>query len=401
MTTTANDLKQDVFHPEAAIELTQTLVRIPSENPNGDEIAVGRYVAEWLREHEIETEVRPVEGERANVLGRLRGNGGPPLVLIAHLDTVPIGDAHKWQYNPFGGEIVDGLLYGRGSCDMKSGMAAAMIAMARLKQRGVQLKGDIILACTIDEEEAYMKGSHALGHEKAIPSEAYLLTMEPTNCLLNTAQKGAYWFEVTFFGKGAHAANPQFGADANRAMAEAVLGWYEAADLMAASMGAPHPTLGRPTLVVSRLQGGVKTNIVSEICRCEIDMRVPPPFNGETVRQLIEEVAEQVAAKYNVKAEVRHQSADRPPVECNEDSAMLTAFDRAYQEVTGEICEHLGFLAYTDAAMLAVLTNNQQAVVFGPGSLSDAHTTDEKVDIQQIVAATDVLEKFAAYLLVE
>jgi succinyl-diaminopimelate desuccinylase len=398
MITPTNNLKSDIFSPEAVIELTQALVRIPSENPTGDEVAMGRYVAQWLSEQGIETEVRPVEGDRANVLGRVCGAGGPPLVLIAHLDTVPIGDFHKWQHDPFGGTIEGDLLYGRGSCDMKSGLAAAMITLARLQQKNVKLKGDVVLACTIDEEEAYMKGSHALGHEKAIPAEAYLLTMEPTSCVLNTAQKGAYWFEVTFLGRGAHAANPEIGADANRAMAEAVLGWYEAAERLAATMPKPHPLLGRPTLIVSRLQGGVKTNIVSEICRCEIDMRVPPPFQGEDVRQLIESVAQAAATKHGVEFVVRHQSADRPPVECQADSPLLAAFDRAYSEVTGQPAEHKGFVAYTDAAMLAVLTGNQQAVVFGPGHLSDAHTTDEKVDINQIITATEVLEKLALYL---
>jgi succinyl-diaminopimelate desuccinylase len=389
----------DVFSSEAAVELTRKLVQIPSENPTGTEVEVGQYITEWLRAHDIETEVRPVEGERANVLGRIKGAGGPPLIYIAHLDTVPIGDRQKWKHDPFGAEIEGDYMYGRGSCDMKSGTAAAMIALARIKQSGLELKGDLVLACTIDEEEAYMKGSHALGREKVVPSDAYLLTMEPTGCLLNTAQKGAFWFEVTFIGRGAHAANPQIGADANKAMAHAVLGWYEAAEKMGELMEKPHPLLGRPTLIVSRLQGGVKTNIVSEICRAEIDMRIPPPFGGEDVRRLIEEVAKAAAEKVGVQYVVRHQSADRPPVECQADSPLLTAFDRAYEKVTGQPPEHLGFLAYTDAAMLAVLTGNQQAVVFGPGLLSDAHTTDEKVEITQIIKATDILEQTAINLL--
>lgn len=391
--------KTDVFSREAAIDLTRQLVQIPSENPTGDEVAVGRFIAEWLRDHGIETEVRPVEGDRANVLGRVKGNGGPPLIYIAHLDTVPIGDRQKWQHDPFGAESDGEYIYGRGSCDMKSGTAAAMIALARVKESGLQLSGDLVLACTIDEEEAFMKGSHALGKENAVPSDAYLLTMEPTGCQINTAQKGAFWFEVTFYGRGAHAANPQIGADANKAMAHAILGWYEANEKLGASMEAPHPLLDRPTLIVSRLQGGVKTNIVSEICRCEIDMRIPPPFSGADARQLIEDVAKAAAEKVGVTYEVKHQSAERPPVECQPDSPLLTAFDKAYEKVAGTTPEHLGFLAYTDAAMLAVLTGNQQAVVFGPGLLSDAHTTDEKVEIAQIVKATDILEQTAINLL--
>lgn len=390
----------DIFSPDAAIELTQQLVRIPSENPTGDEVALSKFIAGWLQEHNIETEILPVEGERANVLGRVRGAGGPPLVYIAHMDTVPIGDKAKWQHDPFGGEIVGNLLYGRGSCDMKSGTAAAMIALARIKAQNLTLSGDLLLACTVDEEEAFMKGSHAYGKAGTFPSDAYLLTMEPTNCQLNTAQKGAFWFEVTFLGKGAHAANPKIGRDANLAMAHAILGWYAAAEQMATEMGEPHPLLGHPTLIVSRLQGGVKTNIVSESCRCEIDMRVPPPYSGEDVRHLVENVAKEAAAKVGVEYVVRHQSADRPAVECQADSPLLTAFDKAYLSSVGQPAEHLGFLAYTDAAMLAVLTDNRQAVVFGPGSLSDAHTTDEKVDLAQIVTATEILEKTAINLLV-
>ncbi len=391
--------KTDIFSPTAAIELTQKLVQIPSENPTGDEIAVGRYIAEWLREHDIETEVRPVEGERANILGRVRGAGGPPLIFLAHLDTVPIGERQKWKHDPFGAEIEGEYMYGRGSCDMKSGTAAAMIALARIKQSGRRLNGDLVLACTIDEEEAFMKGSTALGKEKAVPSDAYMLTMEPTGCQLNTAQKGAFWFEVTFLGRGAHAANPQIGADANKAMAHAILGWYDAAEKLGNSMGKPHPLLGRPTLIVSRLQGGVKTNIVSEICRCEIDIRIPPPFKGEDARRLVEEVAKAAAEKVGVSYKVVNQSAERPPAECPAGSPLLGAFDKAYEKVTAKTAAHLGFLAYTDAAMLAHLTGNQQAVVFGPGLLSDAHTTDEKVEVAQIITATDILEQTALNLL--
>jgi len=389
---------------KALIELTQALVRIPSENPNGDEVALGRFVQGWLEASNIETEVRPVEGERANIIGRVRGKVGPPLVLLAHLDTVPIGDRGKWQHDPFGGEIEDGYLYGRGACDMKSGLAAAMLTLANIRraveEEGLQLSGDLVLACTVDEEEAFMKGSEALGREKVFGPEAFLLTMEPTNCQLNIAHKGAFWYEVSFFGKGAHAANPQVGLDANRAMAEAVLGWYEQMEKTAAEI-VPHPLLGRPTLIVSRLEGGVKTNIVSEFCRAEIDMRVPPPMTSEQVDALVRGVAEQVANKYKVKYEMRFMTALRPPVECHPDSPLLAAFDRAYQTVTGQPAAHLGFTAYTDAAMLAVLTGNPNSVVFGPGLLSDAHTTDERVEISQLFTVARVLEATARELLAE
>lgn len=388
----------DVSRDEAVVELTQELVRIPSENPTRDEIELGKYIAELLKAHDIETEVQPVQGERANVIGRLRGAGGPPLVLIAHLDTVPIGDKSKWTHNPFGGEIVDGKLYGRGSCDMKSGTAAAIITLLRLKQENVKLSGDLILACTIDEETATMHGSHALGTDKAYDN-AYLLTMEPTECKLNVAHKGAFWYEASFTGKAAHAANPQIGADANRAMAEAILGWYEGSEKWSSQY--QHPLLGSPTLIVSVINGGFKTNVVSEFCRAEIDCRVPPPVNGEIVQKMLEEVAAPIAKKYGVEFNVKPMSEPRPPVECNENSPLVKAFDVAYQQVTGHPAEHLGFLAYTDAAMMAVMSGNQNAVVFGPGSLTNAHTVNEFVEVNQIYTALRVLEGTARELLVQ
>ncbi len=386
----------------AVIELTQALVRIPSENPTGDEIALGRFVMGWLKANDIEAELRPVEGERANVIGRVRGGDGAPLVYIAHLDTVPIGEAAKWRHDPFGGEIEDGNLYGRGSCDMKGGLAAAMLALANIRRAvredGLKLSGDLVLACTIDEEESFMKGSTALGREKVFSSDAYLLTMEPTDCKLNVAHKGAFWFEVSFRGKGAHAANPHIGIDANRAMAEAIGGWYARAEQLQAEMPV-HPLLGQPTLIVSRIEGGVKTNIVSEYCQVEIDMRVPPPMTTYDVDAIIREVVEQVAARYKVEYTIRPMTALRPPVECRADSPILPAFNRAYKAVTGQEAEHLGFLAYTDAAMLAVLIDNPNSVVFGPGLLSDAHTTDEKIEISQLITATRILEATARELL--
>ncbi|MEI6044941.1 MAG: M20 family metallopeptidase [Chloroflexota bacterium] len=393
-----------MLEPErAVVQLTQAMVRIPSENPTGNEVALSRFIREWLEAHKIEVQLQAVEGERVNVIGRVRGQGGPPLVLIAHMDTVPIGEQAKWKHDPFGGEIEDGSLYGRGSCDMKGGMAAALVVLAKLQravqEEGLNLSGDLVLACTVDEEESLMKGSSALGHAKIFGPDAYLLTMEPTGCKLNVAHKGAFWYEVTFLGKLAHAANPQIGVDANRAMAEAITGWYQRAEELASKM-APHPLLGLPTLVVSRVQGGIKTNVVSEYCRAEIDMRVPPPLTATEVASLLQGVVEQVEAKWQgITSEIRPMTTLRPPVECDPHSPLVAAFDRGYKSVLGQEAEHLGFQAYTDAAMLAVMTGNPNAVVFGPGLLSDAHTTDEKVEISQLITAVRVLEATARELL--
>jgi succinyl-diaminopimelate desuccinylase len=385
--------------PDNVVELTQSLVRIPSENPTGDETALADYMKTWMEAAGLEVEVQPVEGKRSNVIGRLKGSGDSmPLVYMAHMDTVPTGDKSKWQHDPFAAEIEAEKIFGRGTCDMKGGAAAAMIAIRRIIQGGHILKGDLVLACTVDEEDT-MKGIHRMGQAHTFGENAYLLAMEPTDLKFNVAQKGAYWFRIKMLGRGAHAANPQFGADANRAMAEAMLGWYELADRILPSRYQAHPLLGYPSLVVSKLQGGVKTNIVSEICNSEIDMRMPPGFNYEELFTLITEVGQKAGEKYGVTFEILVPSVLRHPVECEAGSPLIAAFEKAYHAVTGTEAVKEGFLAYTDAAMLAILTGNKHATVFGPGSLSDAHTTDEKVEIGQLYVAADVLERTALELL--
>lgn len=385
--------------PDDVVELTQTLVRIPSENPIGDEVAVAEYISYWLKTHGIGVETQAVDNKRFNVFGKLKGEGSsPPLVYLAHMDTVPIGERERWTHDPFGGEIVDGKLYGRCSCDMKGGTAGAMIALKRLLDSGAELSGDVILACTVDEESG-MTGSSAMALEKDKWAEAYLLTMEPTDCKLNVAHKGAFWFQAIMRGRGAHAANPQFGADANRAMAKAMLAWYELTEKTLKKELKEHPLLGYPTLIVSKIDGGVKTNIVSEYCHAEMDMRVPPTIEAKQIIEYVEGIGKQAAAEYGVSFELIVPKELRLPVECRADSPLISAFDRAYQGVTSQAAVHEGFLAYTDAATLAVKTGNQHSTVFGPGLLSDAHTTDEKVEVSQLYLTTDVLEKTALELL--
>lgn len=140
-----------------SVELTQELVRIASENPSGAEDAVSGYVAEWLQKlPHVTVQQYQVEPGRSNVVARLgRGGAADAPAFIAHMDTVPVGDG--WTVDPFGGEIRDGKLYGRGSCDMKAGLAAAMVALVNVAQSGASLNRDLLLCATVDEEGLLMK----------------------------------------------------------------------------------------------------------------------------------------------------------------------------------------------------------------------------------------------------
>lgn len=192
------------------VDLAQAMVRTETANPPANERRLAEMLAARARSLGLEAEVRPLEADRANLLLRLGGTGErPPLVLTGHLDTVPPGP-EPWSRPPFGGDLADGRLHGRGACDMKGGVAAAA-ALARARPGG--LRGDLILALTAGEEVDSC-GAQALVRGGDIPTPAGLLVAEPTNLGLYTAERGLLWVEVLFRGKAAHGSSPHLGVNA-------------------------------------------------------------------------------------------------------------------------------------------------------------------------------------------
>ncbi len=384
----------DIRSEEAVIELTRDLVRIPSTNPTRDEARCGEYVEAFLRDQGLPAERIPIAPNRFNVVSRLPGGGGPAYVMLAHIDTVPEGEG--WQRDPFAAEVEGGRLHGRGSCDMKGGVAAMLVAFARLAREKSRLSGDLVIAAVVDEEGPFMQGAHALVKAGVIPGNAYIMATEPSDCELAVAHKGVAWYALTVRGASAHAANPGVGADANRALAEAMVELYAAARRLTES----DPQLGAATCVVSRIEGGHKTNVVSGLARAEVDFRFPPPLTPEQVEGIVNGAAAAAVARVpGTTFELGRLSARRPAHRCDPASPLIAAFDHAHREVAGAPLTHKGFLAYTDAAMAAVLTGSSHCVIYGPGSLTNAHTSHEFVEIAELQRAVAVLQRAATLLL--
>ena len=188
-----------------AVELTRELVRLPSENPPATEQRVGEFVAQWLRRVPgVEVEVFEVQPGRSNVVGRLRsGSSAPAVAILAHMDTVPVGDG--WSKDPFGGEIEHGRLYGRGSCDMKAGLACAMVALKRAAAQKSSPRRDILVCATVDEEGSHMLGGMDLIRHGIVDKDSFVVATEPTGLEIIIAHKGLVWLEVEAIGKLAHA----------------------------------------------------------------------------------------------------------------------------------------------------------------------------------------------------
>lgn len=376
------------IHPTVA--LTRELVRIPSENPPSTENGVGDFVQRWYDAVPgVKVERHPVRPGRDNVVARLpSGTSAAAFVMLAHMDTVPVGDG--WTRDPFGGEIVDGRLYGRGSCDMKSGLAVAMAVLATAARSRRKPSRDIVVCATVDEEGSHMLGGNDLISRGVVQRDSLIVATEPTDLQVVVAHKGLVWMEVKTTGKLAHAGNPHVGVDAVRAAAEFVTRFHRAI----AALPYRHAMLGPATVTFSHASGGIKTNVVPEHARLELDIRLPPPMSIAEVHELVDRSAREV------EAEVRGCSVafaqfnnERPPVESDPDSAFVRVMAEAARAVTGRSDVIAGFPAYTDASVAQARTGNRSAAVFGPGRLAQAHTVDEYVPVEHIEKAELILTR--------
>ncbi len=383
------------LNPHDAVALTAELVRMDTRNPPGNEAPAVAFLEQRLRGAGFETTVvpYPVGENRSHVVARRRGSGvRPGLLFSGHIDVVPPGEV-PWTVAPFGAEMREGRLYGRGSCDMKGGVAALVIAAEAIGRAGVALEGDLVVAITADEERNCL-GADELVKEPLFEGLGAALVAEPTSLGLFIAEKGAFWVDVRFLGKTAHGSMPQFGANAVLAMAEFLARWerdYSTTEPV-------HPLLGAPTLNVGSVHGGVKVNVVADRCTAELDMRTVPPLAHADLRRRIEETAASVcASRPGIRAEV-HVVSDRPPISCPADSALATALGRAVQDLTGHPPQ-FGGVPYCTEACIWTPHLGVPSVICGPGRAGMAHQPDEFVEVQDLEWAAVAYARTAMELL--
>ena len=271
-----------VFDREDAVRLLSDLVRIPTLNPPGTELPGAELLARELAERGFHPELREIAPNRANVIARLPGSGeAPSLLFNGHIDVVPPGEL-PWKHPPFAAMIEGGRLYGRGASDMKSGMAAMLIALDALSRSGKKLRGDVIFSAVADEEIG-VSGSLRLAAEGLTRGVGAVVIGEPTGFNVYIAQKGTYWVELETVGVTAHGSMPHLGRNAIVDM-QALLSEVLAIPLEEG----PDPSLGRTTLNVGTIHGGVGPNVVPDACRASLDIRLPPGIAQDAMHAQLE-----------------------------------------------------------------------------------------------------------------
>jgi len=372
--------------------LTKTLIELvrinsvnPTLSPEGPgEAEIGVYVAEALSELGLEVTTYEIEPKRVNVVGVLPGSGnGRSLLLNAHMDTVG-GDG--MTIDPFGGEIWDGRLYGRGAQDMKGSLAAMMAAAKAFVDSDVTLAGDLLITAVADEEYASI-GMDAL--VKQFTADAAIVT-EPTELHICRAHRGFVWFEIETFGRAAHGSRYTEGIDANMRMGRFLAKLDELEQELRRRPG--HPLTGPPSLHASQLHGGKEISMYADHCLLEMERRTAP---GETVAQTTTEL--QAIIDLLASQDPTFRASVRPafwraPFENSVDAPIVQSLERAMTDYLGSEPVHTGQTFWTDAAILA--DAGIDTVLIGPKGYG-LHSAEEWVDLQSIADLAHVLAQTA------
>ncbi len=367
---------------EGAIELLQSLIRINSVNPPGNELEVAEALVEYAKDAGFNPEMKKLSSNRANVVIHLEGKDSKraPLILSGHLDTVPIG-YNRWEQDPYSGKIVDGKLFGRGASDMKSGVAALVEAMVLLKKSGVVPGADIIFVGTAGEEVDCI-GASKLIEDGTIKNAGAMVIAEPSNGEVFSAHKGALWLEIKTFGKTAHGSMPNQGTNAITHMNELINKLKE----YKFSYQNEHHLLGKPTLNISTIDGGVKTNVVPDQCTMTIDIRSIPEVSHESVindmHHILDDLGNEIES-FNAELNVKN---NLPAVgNAKNDNFVQLALD-VNHELNGVAREEKGANYYTDGSIFGP-SLNIPIIIHGPGDEKLAHQPNEYVEIEQYIKA--------------
>jgi acetylornithine deacetylase len=370
------------------VALARALVRVDSRNPSlvpgaPGETNVARELAEVLRAWGFRVEIIEAAPGRPSVVARIGKSGGRSLMFNGHLDVVGIeGMTHDpWSADPNGH---DDRMYGRGSADMKGGVAAMCAAAARVSDA---LDGELIITAVADEEYESIGTKSII--DRGVRADAAIVT-EPTELAIMPAHLGFVWLDVTTFGRAAHGSRWDLGVDAIRhaGLFLAELDGLDSKDLTQRS----HALLGRPSVHASLIDGGTGMSTYPDKCVVRIERRTIPGESDAAVTRELEAACERVRARVvTFRAEVA-RTFSQPPSDVPVDAPIVQALASALGD-SNEKTHIAGMTAWTDAALLN--DAGIPAICFGPGDIRLAHAAEEWVPIDEIERATAVLARLA------
>lgn len=361
------------------IKILQDVIQL--ETPNGNEEIVALYYKNLLEAHGIESELIQYADGRVNLVAELKGQeDGKILAVSGHMDVVDAGNPDLWIYPPYGAEIHDGVMYGRGTTDMKAGLTALIIAMIELKESGQVFSGTVrLLACV--GEEIGMLGSKQLtdlGYTEDIDG---MIIAEPSTPYYNTKHKGSIQYQVIAHGRAAHSSTPEKGVNTIQLINDFINKTNVKIDEAAAT--AENDMLGKMLNVFTMIEGGNQINSVPEYTVLSGNARTIPEVGNDVVVGIFNDVIEDINANGQGMLELNllqnNQYADG-----DNDSVLVDLI-----KVEDPQAENRGLSGATDGSNFTNVDNKFDFVIYGPGRIDSAHTIDESIEVDQYLAFID------------
>ena len=396
---------------DEAVAFAADMIRIPTVNPPGEAYEdCARFIGRTLQRLGFDVEYLAAEGRpehtvrypRLNVVGSRTGLASRPTVhLNGHFDVVPAGEG--WSVDPFGGVVRDGKIYGRGSCDMKAGIAAAAFAAEAIRRAGVPVPGKIEVSGTVDEESGGFAGVAWLAEHGRLSATRtdYCIIPEPLNVdRVCVGHRGVYWFEVATRGHIAHGSMPFLGVSAIEGMGHLLQAIRE--ELMPAlatrqtempvvPIGARQATLNINGIFGGQAVDGIQTPCVADVCRAVFDRRFLLEEGFEATRREVEAVIARVRARVPRVEYALKDLMIVHPTRTPDDSPVIAAIEHGVQYVLGRPATRVASPGTYDHKHVARIAGVPHCVAYGPGELEQAHQPDEYCRVDDLVNSTKVL----------
>ncbi len=390
---------------ERAVKLTRKLVQIRSvfePSTGSDETEAANFVAETLREGGFTVTVEEAAPGRPNVIADWSGSGfdeakHKTLMLEGHTDVVTEGDAERWRYPPFAAELVSGRIYGRGACDMKAGVVAAIVAAEAVKRSYPDLPGRIRLGIVADEEGMMQGVKHFIRQGWADAVDGAIIC-EPEELELCLCQKGALRVEALSTGKMSHGAMPYAGINPIPPLLDFLARVRELEASEQIRLGT-HQYLGlpwlTPTIIRAPAQGEAQLNVMPETAYAALDVRTVPGQDHQQLWETLQSLAEEARGKAEISLTLLE---DRPWTQTPPDDPLVRALERSYPKVLDAQPRYGGVPGATDGTFLAAWAGIP-IVTVGPGTREVPHQRDEYVEAEDIIKAAKLYAAAAVYFL--
>ncbi|EAD5716236.1 ArgE/DapE family deacylase [Listeria innocua] len=371
---------------ERKIQILKDIVNIDSTN--GHEEQVANYLQKLFAEYGIESKKVQYDVDRASLVSEIGSNDGKVLAFSGHMDVVDAGDVSKWKFPPFEATEHEGKIYGRGATDMKSGLAAMVIAMIELHEEKQKLNGKIKLLATVGEEVGEL-GAEQLTQKGYADDLDGLIIGEPSGHRIVYAHKGSINYTVKSTGKNAHSSMPEFGVNA----IDNLLLFYNEVEKFVKSIDATNEILGDFIHNVTVIDGGNQVNSIPEKAQLQGNIRSIPEMDNETVKQVLVKIINKLNKQENVNLELIFDY-DKQPVFSDKNSDLVNVAKRIASDIVKEEIPLLGISGTTDAAEFTKAKKAFPVIIFGPGN-ETPHQVNENVSVENYLEMVDVYKRIA------